>query len=354
MSLPAVAEERATARSEPITVRELPPEAWDGVVESFPEHTIFHGRGWLEAIAVVRKLEVIRLVAEVGGGVVAAWPFLLWRRGPVRIIGSPLPATGTIYLGPLVRPGVDVTAPLRAILAHPSLQHHAYLGARVIDEARAFDLAPFGFARTRDFETYRLDVRRTEQELWDGLRGECRNRIRKASALGLEVEHETSLAFLDDFWNMTRETFHRTHGRPTHNRALVAALWAKLRPRGQLVALSARQRGERVAMLILPCDTRTMYYWAGASFDRHRQLPAGNLLQWEAIREASRRGLERYDLDSTAGPPGRFKRSLGAAAVRTATHWERVPWRAVAAIKRLFEHAAGRPGPTPGQGAARA
>src|SRR5262249_47097611 len=117
----------------------------------------------------------------------------------------------------------------------------------------------------------------------------------------------------------------------------------RLRPQGRLEVLSARFKGKRIATLVLPSDATAMYYWAGASFDRHRTLPAGNLLHWEAIRGALRRGLSGYDLDSIAGSPGRFKRSSGAEVARTATHWEHVPWRAFASVKRLLERAAGRP-----------
>jgi hypothetical protein len=332
-----------STQSSEIVVRELARESWDDVVRSFPDHTVFHTLGWLEALSVARGLQVIRLVAEIGDRPVAAWPFFVWRWGPFRLLGSPLPATGTVYLGPLLRPEVEVATILRAFLAHGSLQRYAYLGCRVLDRGRVVDLEPFGFTRTRCFETYWIDLRRTEEQLWDRLRSECRSRIRKALKLGVEVQREESLEFLDDFWSMTRETFQRTRGRPTHSRALVAELWKRLRPQGRLEVLSARFEGKRIATLVLPSDATAMYYWAGASFDRHRALPAGNLLHWEAIRGALRRGLSGYDLDSIAGSPGRFKRSFGAEVARTATHWEHIPWRALASVKRLLERAGGHP-----------
>jgi predicted N-acyltransferase len=285
---------------------------------------------------------VILLVAEIEDRPVAAWPFLLWRCGPLRFLGSPLPATGTVYLGPLIRPEVEVPPVLRAFLAHGSLQRYTYLGCRVLDRSRAVDLEPFGFARTRSFDTYCIDLRRTEKQLWDGLRSECRSRIRKALKLGVEIQREESLDFLDDFWSMTRETFRRTHGRPTHSRKLVTELWKRLWPQGRLEVLSARFEGKRIATLVLPFDASAMYYWAGASFDRHRAVPAGNLLHWEAIRGALRRGLCSYDLDSIAGSPGRFKRSFGAEVVRTATHWEHIPSRMLTSVKRLLERAVRR------------
>src|SRR5262249_57251039 len=116
----------------------------------------------------------------------------------------------------------------------------------------------------------------------------------------------------------------------------------RLRPQGRLEVLSALVEGKRIATLVLPSDANAMYYWAGASFDRHRNLPAGNLLHWEAIRGALRRGLSGYDLDSIVGSPGRFKRSFGAEVAHTATHWEHVPWRALASVKRLLESATRR------------
>jgi lipid II:glycine glycyltransferase (peptidoglycan interpeptide bridge formation enzyme) len=183
-----------------------------------------------------------------------------------------------------------------------------------------------------------------EEALWKNLKSECRNRIRKAERLGIQVRHEQSGEFVDDFWAMSTETFARAGAQPTHNRLFAESLWQRLAPHGRLIVLSAFHEGRRIATLVLPCDGRAAYYWGGAARAETRHLPAANLLHWEAIRESLRRGLAGYDFNSTTGGPGRFKQTFGPTKVRVATHWERTPSALLAMLKRGVErYRRGRP-----------
>jgi hypothetical protein len=173
---------------------------------------------------------------------------------------------------------------LGALLGDARLRRHAFFACRVLDRGQALDVAPLGFTPTRSFETCWIDLRRSEDELWRRMKSECRNRVRKAERLGVEVRREAGASFVDEFWQMTRETFDRSGGRPTHNRRVVAEVCARLEPLGQLDVWSAFVAGRRVATLMLPHDAETLYFWAGAAYERDRSVPAGNLLHWEAIR----------------------------------------------------------------------
>jgi lipid II:glycine glycyltransferase (peptidoglycan interpeptide bridge formation enzyme) len=76
-------------------------------------------------------------------------------------------------------------------------------------------------------------------------------------------------------------------------------------------------------------DTATYYY--GASDHAHRNLMAPYLLQWEAIREAKRRGMKYYDFLGIA-PPGdknhsyagitEFKKKFGGKEVSYPTAFD--------------------------------
>jgi lipid II:glycine glycyltransferase (peptidoglycan interpeptide bridge formation enzyme) len=125
---------------------------------------------------------------------------------------------------------------------------------------------------------------------------------------------------------------------PTFTRLFLGELWRGLYPLGKIRALSAWRDGGRIAVLVLPLDSHTMYYWGGASYARFRSLPAHNLLHWHAIELARRLGLRCYDFISTRGGAGRFKKTFGPTLVTAAIHWERTHSRLMAALKNRYEY----------------
>jgi hypothetical protein len=319
------------------TIRTVDPDEWDALVERFPDRMVFHTRGWLETLVTAYGQKMVLAAAFDGDRCVAAWPCLQrGRRGVFRVIGSPLPGSGTVYMGPLFAPQADSAAALDAFLSHRCFRRYVYFSCRAVDRSCPVDLGAFGFSFVRRLDTYWLDLRAGEGQLWRNLKGECRNRIRKAERLGIEIRRESDDGFVDDFWRMSLETFARSGMRPTHNRAFAASLYRRLDTR-RLLVLSAFHQRERIAMLVLPCDDRTMYYWGGAGYARARHLPAANLLHWEAAREGVRRGLAGYDLISTNGGPGRFKKTFGPTAVHVGTHWERIAYRPLRILKHGIE-----------------
>ncbi|MGH7803163.1 MAG: GNAT family N-acetyltransferase, partial [Candidatus Binatia bacterium] len=265
------------------------------------------------------------------------WPAFEMHRGPLRVLGSPLPGSSTMALGPLFAADADVPETLGAFLTHDLFRRHAYFACRTVERTHAIDLAPFGFSPVRALETYWIDLREPEQALWQSLKSECRSRIRKAEKLGIETRIEDTADFIPDFWRMSLETFARSAARPTYDEAMVREVWRRFQPAGRLLVLSAFLRGERVSTLVLPHDDRTIIYWGGASAQAHRDLPTGNLLHWRAILEARGRGLIGYDMISTTGGPGRFKKTFGPKLVSIGRDWERSPSAWLAFLKRRYE-----------------
>lgn len=325
----------ATANRMNVTSCEL--DQWNRVLSNFEQHTVFHRRQWLEVLIAVHGLKPVLVTAERGGDVIAAWPSLWLRKGPLRVVGSPLPGWSTAYMGPLLAGQTDVRDALDAMLSSRWLKRHAFFACKVLDDEQTIDLTSLGFTATMDFETYLVDLSLDEDQLWSNMKGECRTRVRKARKLGVEIVEETTQEFADDYWAMCEETFANSGIQPTHNRQFAFEMWDRLHPAGQLLVLSANIEGSRIATLVLPYDDHTMYYWGGASFLQHRSVPAHNLLHWEAMCRAKSMGLRHYDFVSTCGGPGRFKRTFGGDAVRRATHWERSSSKLVSALKDRYE-----------------
>jgi hypothetical protein len=324
------------ARESDYSVSTVPEPEWDALVRQFPLHTAFHSLSWLASVAEAYGLRLALLKASLHDRPVAAWPCLSMRKGLLRIVGSPLPGWSTPYLGPLLANGhaLDV---IKAMLQHPELRRSAYFACKVLAENGELDLRSLNFTSTMRLETYRLDLRRGEDELWANCRRECRNHVRKAEKCSVEIRAETDGSIVDDFWSMSLETFGKSGVKPTYNRELIDAIWRRCGSGGNLDVISAFHQGTRIATLFLLHNEHTMYYWGGASRLEFRHIPANNLLQWHAIRMARQRGRATYDFVGTYGKPGTFKASFGPAPVVIGAMWERSASRFLSSLKQQYE-----------------
>ena len=322
-----------------ISISQVDPASpeWDGLIERFADHTIFHSGAWLSIVQAAHGVKPVCVKAEQAGRCIGVWPYLEKRKGPFRAIGSPLPGWSTAYMGPLIAEDADVSTTLRAFLEHDRFKRYAYFGCRTLIHRHDVDLAPFGFDLLTKFETYWIDLLESEETLWSNLKSECRSRVRKAEKEDVEIRRETDDSFLNDFWSMSEETFAKSHIQPTHTREFCTQVWKRLSPLNRVHVLSAFVSGRRAAILVLPFDSQTMYYWGGASYQEFREIPVNNLLHWRAIREAKALGLRRYDFVSSEGGPGRFKKTFGPRPVDLARHWERSPSWLMRTLKNRYQ-----------------
>ena len=311
--------------------------AWDRLLAQFQDRTVFHSLTWLQTLNAVHRARIVLAKAEQAGRTLAIWPFLIARKGPVRVFGSPLPGWSTAYGGPLFAEDAPREEIIRAFLQHSAFQGFAYYACKIIDHQAPMDLARLGFSPVLSYDTYRLDLDADELDLWSNCRRECRNHIRKAQKHGVEIRPEQSSAFIDQYWDMTVETFAKAGSQPTHSKNFIEQLWQIGRPLGIVTFLSAFHENTRVGTIVLLHDDQTMYYWGGAAHLRYRHLSASNLLQWHGICEAKRRGLRTYDFISTTGGAGKFKSSFGPERVDIATHWERSSSRLMQMLKDAYE-----------------
>ena len=319
------------------TVNETDHADWDDLVRGFGDSTVFHTMPWLRTVSASNGVKPILLKLMREGVCAAIWPLFVMKKGPLRVIGSPLPGWSTAYLGPLFHDDVEPEPIVECMLQHKTLRRHAYMACKVITRRKQVDFARFGYQRVLSLDTYIINLSMSREQLWENLKSECRTRIRKAERAGVHVREELDDSFIDDYWRMSLETFAKSNIQPTHSREFVVHLWRNLYPAGSVRAFSAFLEGERVATLVLPHDDHTMYYWGGASYVKHRDVPAHNLLHWHAINEAKNMGLLEYDFISTYGGPGRFKKTFGPDTVAMATHWEHSPSKLMAAIKRGYQ-----------------
>lgn len=283
---------------------------WDAVARGYRSKYLFHERCWLRFLeqsqrATVRARKLLGDDGSALGYLCAAEV----RKGPFRLLGSPLQGWTTNFMGPLVD-DVDVESLLAALdrccrdlgvdyfeLSNPALPAAAMRAAGYELDADMTFLVPID----------------DEEAMWGRLKSECRNRVRRGTKNGLCVEPTTDPAFVGEYYAQLQDVFLRQGRVPTYGRERVQALWDCLMPEGKLLALRVRHGERLVATGLFPHDERAIYFWGGAAWTRDYSLYPNELLHWTAMRVALERGIPQYNMCGG----GSFKPKFGGMPVVT-------------------------------------
>jgi Acetyltransferase (GNAT) domain len=252
------------------------------------------------------------------GRTVARLPYVLRRRGPLRVLTQP-PFTQT--LGPWVakQPGAK-----RAKVIADELELMSALEAS-LPPAHAFrqsfsptmlNALPFYWAgyRLEVRYTYQIEGLASESALWAGLSGNVRREINKARKR-VEVRDDMGIDRFRETWV---KTFQRQglagSGAPDFSHLdRIEAACAPRDARAMLFATDATDRVHAVAYVIW--DRHAAYYLLGGGDPALRTSGAGSLLMWEAIMRARQR-TDLFDFEgSMIRSVERFFRAFGGRQV---------------------------------------
>lgn len=166
-----------------------------------------------------------------------------------------------------------------------------------------------------------LDITPGEEEILRGMRRTTRYEIRRAQARGIRVISSTSLRDLEAFLHLYEETAKRQHFIGHTGIRDEFDLYAG---EGTAVLLLGYHEETLLSGAVILFSSQQAIYRYGASLPT--KLPVSYAVQWEAIRQAKRRGLKQYNFWGIA-PPDRpdhpwrgitlFKTGFGGRQVRT-------------------------------------
>jgi GNAT acetyltransferase-like protein len=310
--------------------------------ETHCANAIFQQPWWLDAVAPARWDEVR---VERDGRVVARLPFVVRGPRPLRLLSMP-PLTQT--LGPWVERSEGTAAraldnELRLLeeleAALPTSQGFVQAFSPTMMNGLPFYWAGY---RLEVQYTYRLQGIRSQESLWEGLRGNIRREIRKAHR-HVEVRDDLSL---DRWYAVWQKTFERQSLQPPVSLAALERLDAACGARGARAMLFAQDAAERLhAVSYIVWDHNGAYFLLGGGDPELRTSGAGSLLMWEGIKRAGA-VTDSFDFEgSMLKPVERFFRAFGSrqtpylrvsrlSSPAGAALALREAWRRVASVRR--------------------
>lgn len=135
-----------------------------------------------------------------------------------------------------------------------------------------------------------LDLDKPESELLPAMRKSTRYEIKHAEALGVTIEKSTDPAQLAAFFDLYRKTAKRQGFVENTGIQEEFTTFAKER---KAVLFTGRYKGETLSAAIILFVGNQGVYHHSASVPSN--TGANHLLQWEAIREAKKRGMKVYN-----------------------------------------------------------
>jgi len=310
-----------------LTVHQMDPlgdSRWERLVQDHPNATIFHTRGWLEALHRTYGYEPLVLTTsaegETLGNVLVLCKVSSWLTGP-RWVSLPF----SDHCQPLVDDPRGLVAILKYLEAQVDGRHCKYVELRPLTDLDPEVEAASKPAFSDIFCIHMLDLRPPVDSLFKNFHKSCvQRKLQRAQREELTIEVGQSQELLNHFYQLMIKT-RRRHKIPPQPLSWFRNLLDCL---GDNARVHVAFKGSTpIASIFTLTHKNTFVYKYGCSDASYHNLGGTLSLFWHAIQAAKQMGFERFDFGrSEAHDQGlvSFKDHWGG--VRTRLRYYRYPW----------------------------
>lgn len=297
-----------------MTVHRIDPltdSRWPDFVNRHPAASVFHTRGWLQALKLTYGYQPVAFTTSTGpelsNGVVFC-EIQSWLTGK-RLVSLPF----SDHCQPLAS-GPELAAILESLHSKRGAERWKYIELRPISEqSEVKEQAHFNSNSTFGFHV--IDLRPELPAIYKGFHDSCvRRKIKRAEKEKLTYEVGRSEDLLRKFRHLLLLT-RRRHKLPPQPSAWFDNLVSCLGEDLTIHVLS--KDADPVASIISLTFQKTLTYKYGCSDARYHNLGGTPLLFWKAIQQAKEWGAQEFDLGRSSYDDSGlldFKRHLGGVA----------------------------------------
>lgn len=142
--------------------------------------------------------------------------------------------------------------------------------------------------------TSQLDITKSEEELMTQMRKGTRYEVRKGIKEGIKISASTDEKEIKKFYDLQIKTSIRQKFVPFSYKFLHEQ-FKEFAENGNALLYKAEFGNKLLAQAFTIFYGKEAVYHYGASTDEGRHYPGAYLIQWEAIKEAKKRGMTRYN-----------------------------------------------------------
>jgi hypothetical protein len=262
-------------------------------LEQNPNASVFHSVPWLDALRRTYGYEVVAYTtngrSEDLENAVVFCRINSWLTGR-RLVSLPF----SDHCAPLMdeQSGDNF---LDRIVQEELAHRHSYIEVRPLTQ---FPAGTSSFYRIKiEYVFHQLDLTPALETLFCGFhQSSIQRKIRKAEKHGLLYRDGRSEALLNQFYTLFEQTRKRHHIPPPPREWFLNLM----RSFGGGLKIRIAYKADRVAAAMITLQHKdTFVYKYGASDPQFHRFGAMHLLYWEAIQEAKRLGLRRFDFGRT-------------------------------------------------------
>ena len=284
-------------------------------LDRFADRTVFQTREWLAFLSETQKGVPLIVELRQDGQLAGFFSGLTFSKFGLKVLGSSFPGWTTPYVGFNLVADLSRMEALQAIelLAWDTLKCMHMEVSDPYFSPRDGEHLGFGCGA---YSSYRTDLRRKEEELFDAMESACRRCIRKAEKSGVTIEEANDAEFAEEYYLQLKEVFAKQKLVPTYDVHRVRSLITHLRPTGRLLLLRARDPdGKCIATGLFPGFNKIAEFWGNASLPSGQIWRPNEYMHWYVMRYWKRRGIEVYDWGGEAA----YKEKYGCVRYE-------VPW----------------------------
>lgn len=196
--------------------------------------------------------------------------------------------------------------------------------------------------------SFEINLLNSLDELMAGMKQKTRYNTKLAMKKGVEVKIDNTKSSFEEYWKLTEETTKR-QGFYAHTKKYHEQMFETLTKSGIANLFVARYQDKVLATWVIFELNGIVYYPYGASTRDDRNVFASNLLMWEVICWAKKRGNTTFDLWGSPGPSPKdtdpwagfhkFKEGFGATLYETVGTYDLILrpnlYKAYLAIEKL-------------------
>ncbi|MCK4786627.1 MAG: GNAT family N-acetyltransferase [Desulfobacteraceae bacterium] len=250
-------------------------DGWDDLLVSNHKHCFFHYSPWNRVLHEAYQYEPLYLTAINHGKLQALIPcmeiksFLTGRRGVC------LPFTD--YCDPFWGEDITIDDTFNYLANYGKQANWKYIEIRDINNSFR------NFPRSSYYWNHTLDINKTEDQLFSGLRTSTKRNIKKAIKADVEVVVSNTRKSMKEFYRLNCMT-RKKNGLPPQPYLFFDKIYQRIISKDKGLLIIARHDGKVVAgALYLHAGKRAIYKY-GASDARYNHLRHNNLVMWEAIK----------------------------------------------------------------------
>lgn len=263
---------------------------WDDLIERHPQASVFHQRGWLQALVRTYGYEPFVLTSAAAGEPLKDGLLLCrvssWMTG-TRLVSLPF----SDHCEPLLNGGNETPVFANWLREECRERQWSYVEIRPLGVSQGTVSC---LQSNRSYWFHELDLSPSLEQLFSRMHhNSFRRKIRRAERERLSCEAGRSMQLLDEFYRLLLMT-RRRHQLLPQPRAwfenLVACMGDKLQ-----ISL-ARKNGTAVAAMITLRHGSCVVYKYGCSDARFHNFGGMPFLFWKLVEESKLSGAERIDL----------------------------------------------------------